>query len=816
MTSPSPVPEIPESPREAERISSITGVDRGRIPAQRRDLELNGDISGVVATGYRPHIEQHSHVHRHQPVEHWSMDQIQPSASAVFNVPHLTEMFVGRSEDLARLHSEMTSTRLGSVVVTALHGLSGIGKSTLAAHYAQIHRNERSLVWWVAAETSAAIESSLADLAIALLPALVQAPLEQQAELARQWLATHEDWLLILDNLLQPADAASILARLPRGQILITSRRADGWHAIAAPVDLDVLSRDDAVTLVTNIMRSRNPGSNVEGAAELCEALGCLPLAIEQASAYMAETSTSPVEYLDLLTRYPAAMYGETAEGGDAQRTMARIWRLTLDQLADTPLAGRILRMLAWYSPEEIPVTLLSELAEDPFLRRAIGRLNAYSLIKHEQGMISVHRLVQAVTRTSDAEDPHRGPEQVSRGRKDAARALAHHLKPLDYLLPANWSSFRAVLLHVRAFASYSDASSDTHDDIMLLRSVGVFLKEHGQIFEALNYLRRCHASSENLLGASHPESLSSCNQLAGAYRLAGDPEKAIQLHEAVLACRVDAFGIDHPDTLRSRHNLANAYLETEYPKRAVPLFEAVAADFVRMLGDDHPDTLNSRHSLANAYLEVDDLVRAIPLHEAVLADRVRVLGDDHPDTLSSRSSLAGAYWDGGDFGRAIPLLEAVVTDYLRVFGADHHRTLRSRSYLANAYSDAGGVEQAISLYEAVTSDYLRAFGAKHTDTLASRHNLAYAYLDADQPRRAVPLFEAVAADYVRLLGADHPDTLNCRHNLASAYLETEGSERAVPLYESVLADAERILGRRDPITKRIRASLRHVLNERQ
>jgi hypothetical protein len=63
----------------------------------------------------------------------------------------------------------------------------------------------------------------------------------------------------------------------------------------------------------------------------LCEELGWLPLAVEQGAGYMAQTRTGLAAYLDVLARFPARMFTVTAEGGDAQRTMARVWHVTLD-----------------------------------------------------------------------------------------------------------------------------------------------------------------------------------------------------------------------------------------------------------------------------------------------------------------------------------------------------------------------------------------------------------------------------------------------------------------------------------------------------
>ncbi|NRQ38929.1 AAA family ATPase, partial [Nonomuraea sp. NN258] len=286
---------------------------------------------------------------------------------ATMNVPGHQQLFVGRTDELAALETALQAS--GPVVVAAVHGLGGIGKSTLAARYAGTHTEVFNPVWWITADSSADVQAGLAGLAGALQPELAAAlPLEALAERATAWLAAHRDWLLILDNLTHPAELAPLLARIPAGRVLITSRLSQGWHTLGARVQrLDVLTETQALELLTRIAASASgtpPEAEWDGAVELVRELGCLPLAIEQAAAYLRQNQLSPRAYLDLLTAYPATMYGQSAEGGDAQRTIARIWRLTLDKLAQVPLAVDLLRILAWYAPESIPRDVLDGLTD--------------------------------------------------------------------------------------------------------------------------------------------------------------------------------------------------------------------------------------------------------------------------------------------------------------------------------------------------------------------------------------------------------------------------------------------------------------------
>src|ERR1019366_627702 len=273
-----------------------------------RSVAPGGDISGIASTGDDAINVQY----RAERMTVLPAETFRPWAELAVprglgNLPVRPGLFVGRAEELARLDAALAGP--GGVVVQAVHGLGGIGKSTLAAYWAAARASDYNLTWWITAATPADIDAGLAALAATLQPALSGVlPLEALREGAVQWLTAHSGWLLILDNVTDPADVAPLLARAPAGRYLITSRRATGWHATAVPVRLDVLDPAEAMDLLTRILTQGQPREG-GGAGELCAELGYLPLAIEQAGAYLAQAGATPREYLDLLASYPAAMY---------------------------------------------------------------------------------------------------------------------------------------------------------------------------------------------------------------------------------------------------------------------------------------------------------------------------------------------------------------------------------------------------------------------------------------------------------------------------------------------------------------------------
>ncbi|MEV0108305.1 tetratricopeptide repeat protein, partial [Nocardia sp. NPDC050799] len=445
--------------------------------------------------------------------------------------------FVGRESELARLDAAVTAG--GPVVVAAVHGLGGIGKSSLAAYWAGTRPHGCAPIVWIRADSSEGVERGLAGFAARLQPALAEAlTVEDLAEQGVQWLATHTGWLLILDNVENPADIAAILARARTGRVLITGRLSVPWQPGTVVISLDVLAAAEAEQLLVALITAAGP-RDLEGAAQLCERLGYLPLAIEQAGAYLAQQRfTTPHAYLQLLENQPGPTLDRVAAGTDPQRTIARIWRVTLDRIAETdPAAVELLRTLAWYAPDNIPLILCRAMADQTTVDAALGVLAAYNMITPDPGNagLSIHRLVQTVARTPDYTDPYRGAAAIERAHTRAAGSL-HAVLP-DYQDPGTWPTWRALLPHIDALIDHSTSrdGSATATITMIRSYAGLFLLDQGMHTSALPHYQQAVTDFERILGPDHPDTLAARNNLAHAYESAGRVAEAIPLYEQTL-----------------------------------------------------------------------------------------------------------------------------------------------------------------------------------------------------------------------------------------------------------------------------------------
>ncbi|MEV5415133.1 tetratricopeptide repeat protein [Streptomyces albogriseolus] len=768
-------------------------------------MAVGGDV-GVAITGDGARV-----VILPAEAVRWAKEVDAPPGAG--NLPGSTSgVFVGRQGELAELRRLLATDGEAAVTqisgVRAVHGLGGIGKSTLALHYAHTYRRTYTLVWWINAASTEQIVTALAALATRLCPQWAATTgVQERAAWAVLWLQWHPGWLLVFDNVEDPADLRHYLGTLPDGHHLATSRTATGWHTIAATMPLGLLDADAAVILLCTLALGQEHASTSEereDAAALTAELGYLPLALEQAGAYLFETGTSMADYRVMLGQVM-----DTAAGGiDPERTIARIWQHTLtDVERRNPQAVTLLHAMAWLAPDDIPRTFLAPLCPDPrSLGEALGALRAYNMITYsaDRQNVSVHRLLQAVLRHRPATDSDEYPP----GRQDAEH-LIQRATPDGGTDTPRWEQ---LLPHVVAVAEstppHNPASTETAD---AYRAAAHYLHDQGRDAHAIRLCRAVLAHNEQVLGDTHPDTLSSRNNLAGAYDSAGDTARAITLYETTLAQCEQVLGDTHPHTLSGRNNLAYAYESAGDLARAIPLLETTLAQCEQLLGDTHPQTLTSRNNLASAYESAGDLARAIPLYETTLAQCEQVLGDTHPRTLIGRNNLASAYESAGDLARAIPLYETTLAQRKQVLGDTHPQTLTSRNNLAHAYESAGDLARAIPLLETTLAQREQVLGDTHPDTLTSRNNLAYAYESAGDLARAIPLYETTLTQCEQVLGDTHPHTLSGRNNLAYAYESAGDLARAIPLYETTLAQREQVLGDTHPDTLTSRNNLAHA-----
>lgn len=738
--------------------------------------------------------------------------------------------FVGREEVLTALARALRAGRPTSNV-QVVTGLWGVGKTRVAIEYACWRARGYDLVWWVRAEDPTMLYSDLAELATVL-----KLPYEQhdQAVAAVRQELRHGDrhWLLVFDNAEDPDTLLPVLPDRHQGHILITSQRRT-W-----PFETSALG-PLPVEATTRYLRRRARITDERAATDLAAALGGLPLAMTQAASVLAD-GIEAAEYHDLLRQQSAELF-DAGDSADYRRTVTGTWRLSTQRLAErAPAAVSLFRLLAFLDPEAVPLARLAAVEDlpeelrrvltNPFARReAIGALAGYSLVDAGDGQVSVHRLVQTVTRTelgaqegywaalalrtvagafpADVTSPGSWP--VCEALLGHALTSAGHAERLDvetvtmctllnrvarYLI-ARGQSVRAVTISERILAVAAERFPKTALYYDCLNVDGVVAGNRSRWRDALAAQREVYEGRRDLLGPMAVGTLDAgCDLVEAMYRL-GQLDDAMALQESLVERFVEVCGADALETIRALAYQATLVYDVGDYRRARDLQERVLAVRLDRLGADHPATLLAKSELASTLGALGDHDTKRVMAEEVLAARRRVLGDEHPHTLTTMADVAASWWSVGEVPRARALREEVVAISTRVLGADHSLTLNRMRNLAASLRADGEPAKALEVARAAADGMVAVAGADNPNTLACLAELGRAQAAAGQPEAARETLESTRAELARLLGPEHLDTTVVAGNLADVLADLGMAAEADELAGWVHATRRRTLG---------------------
>jgi tetratricopeptide (TPR) repeat protein len=693
----------------------------------------------------------------------------------VWNVPTRNAAFTGRNEVLEKLRDQLASSSQAVVLPLALHGLGGVGKTQVALEYAHRYMADYDVVWWVSAEQREMINPALAELAARLPGLRVGDSVTEAAMAAREALrlgSPFSHWLLIFDNAGDPDELASFIPGGP-GHVLVTSRNPF-WSRVAEPVEIDVFSRAES----TEHLQRRVPGLSGKDASLVAAELGDLPLAIEQAGAWLAETGTPAATYVEELHAELTSVL-DLSQPADYPVPVAATWRLSFDRLrTQWPAAARLLELCAFFAPEPISLQLLysdemiqalvpldDRLKERIVLGQLIRQITRYALAKVDQGSnsLQVHRLVQAVIRSH---------LRTVQERDDAMHEVHRVLvgarpRQGDTDNPENWPRYTLIWPHLGP--SEADECDEEETRQLLIDRVR-YLWKRGEFQEALDTGRRLQAGWNERLGEDDRQTLYLRFHLANVLRSQGRYREARDQDTDILERQRQVLPEGHPHILQTAGSLAADLRGLGKFSESLAMDQQTYESLKDIFGEDHPSALSAANNLAVDLRLVGDCYTARDLDRDTLARRRTVLNDRHPYTLHSEASLARDLREAGDYAESAEMLRDTYARYVEVLGEEFVDTLRTAKSLAVSLRKLGLLEEAREITRDTHERYLKSYGADHPDALACTLNLACDLSALDDKQGAGELAAEVMRTYERTLGDKHPYTLVAASNL-SIYL---------------------------------------------
>jgi tetratricopeptide (TPR) repeat protein len=652
--------------------------------------------------------------------------------------------------------------------------LRSSGKTQLAAAFAESlwQSGGLDLLVWIPATSRAAVLSGYAAATATATGRDQASSSESVAAQFLDWLSeTSRSWLVVLDDLADPADLDGLWPTGPNGRVLVTC--AD---ATALPRRLQVLpvgpfnSREALSYLMERL--SANPGQRL-GAIDLVRAIGLEPTALTQASAVIASSSMSCHSYCDYFVRRQNQL---TDPSGAPPPASAVSWTISFEranQLVPGGSAQSLLALVALLDGNGIAGTVLTAPAALGYLaggggptggetvRAALTALERVGLLTVTPAagppMIRISPVLQAALR---AAMPEAMLDQVVRVAADALlQAWPEAERP-------GWpaSSLRSCAAALRQVAGDQLWAGGCHP--VLLRA-GDSLDRARLTGPAVDHWSDLVVTSDRLLGAGHPHTVLAAQRLAEAQLAADRPGDAVASFQRLLDIQSVKLGPSHQEVIEARRRLGHALVAAGEVNRAISLLEKVLSDAERVRGPEHVDTFGARDELAAAYLAAGRHADAIDLYRQTLADRERTQGSRHPETMTTRQCLADAYLASGQAKEAISVYRRVVADRERALGPEHLDTNRARASLGAAYQRTGKTVAAERVYEQARVGFERTLGPRHLDALRSRAELARAYHQLGRYGDARALLRDTVGRLDRVLTHGDPLIIELREILA-------------------------------------------------
>ncbi|WP_433824460.1 FxSxx-COOH system tetratricopeptide repeat protein [Actinoplanes sp. CA-015351] len=638
---------------------------------------------------------------------------VEPAAPATVpvtarNLPPRNPAFVGRADVLQQIKEGLTARN--SLVIQALHGWGGVGKTQLSIEYAHRNAADYDVIWWFAAEQSQLLGDQYAQLAVAVGVATPETSTVIAANLVRRFLRDRPRWLVIFDN---AEDPATLRPWLPDGDghVLITSRRKD-WQELAEPISIDVLPRVDSAAMLRR-------GTSAEPAEvdALARELGDLPLALAQAAGFMAETGMSAGDYLAGLGQRANLLLDEGSPSSYPAPLTATVAAAAQRAAAADPAAAQLLQLAAICGPEPVPLWLfdsdtvpapLSTVVRNPVaLRRSVGLLVRLGLARTTVNALQLHRLTRAILQSSDVEP------FLSENRRIVER-LVVAAQPADSMDPAHWPTWSALAPHILAL---DPARSESPELRYLATRWAVCLLNRGSLDECLTLAEQLHEIWSRRYGVEEHTTLQVAFVLGCGYLAVGRWEDAKKINERTYQARLRLLGPDDPHTHDIANELAASSLRLGEVEGAIALLREVVGKRQQANGGDDTVTLRYTGNLATALRTAGHVPEARVLHQSAWDGCKRINGENHLSSLIHARNVGIDRRLLGDLDGSQEVLADTLRRSLTSLGTNHPDTLRCAFQLGLTLLGRGDRRESRELLADTYERFRMLLGEEHPET---------------------------------------------------------------------------------------------------
>lgn len=703
--------------------------------------------------------------------------------------------FSGREKELNQIDRYFQQGEVTMInICQTISGLGGVGKTQLALEYGyRFGGNYPDAVWFIVADESVSIYKSFVQFAITVGISLpTECQIKDLQLVIRNWLSNHDKWLMIIDNIENFEDIEEYLPKVLKGHFIITTRDSNIDIGVKCP--LDVFSEGEAVNFLKNRIYGKGEKKEYDFedfenmAPKLVKRLGNLPLALEQAGAYIFVTKCSISEYLDILEENGLRMFDEKEDYAVPlyyEKVVNTTWNVSISNIANEG-AKQLFYLCSYMDSHKIPVDffiqtrdklptpLCDDLESGLSKNRIVTELRKYSLIGGNAKYIDVHQLVQEVVRN-----------QLGDEKKwvNLCYSCIGEYLPTKYDDKKSRIQFFEISNHCESVLNRMNEVKKDEDYLKILFNMGYGYCVNGNYKKSYDFHKKELRVIENVFPKNLKSIARSYNYIGLACFYQGNYKEAKYYYKNAIDV-IREFKNCKKEFAEIYNNFALVYRRQGKYKKAIKMYFDSLALKNQIYNYENNSIAETYNNIGVAYYWDNKFKKALKWHFKAKKIREDILSPDDPDLAETYNNIGVVYFAQGKYSEIYNYYEKALNIRREVLGEEHPETTMTYDNIASYFAVIKKYDEAIEYFEYALKIRLDKLGEDHVDVAATYNNMAYVYRhrndDADakliesrkkqDDKTAIKYYEKSYEIFVKNFGKKHPHTMEVFKNLSDMY----------------------------------------------
>lgn len=687
-----------------------------------------------------------------------------------WNLPYQIDNFVKRTDIINQIWDEFSLKDENKLSIVSLYGLSGAGKTTIAANVIHNPKYDYDFVGWFSVETIEMLKTSYLELGERKHLFHKELSDKGKISIVKEWLRHNKRILLVFDNVF---DFETIRDYIPsKGNIIITSKN----YNLPGKLEVGVMKKDEALELFNRLTQNKfsTYPKNELLTKNLLQKLGYLPIAIAQAGCYINENMLDISEYLDMYDKEQEELLAnQKLPPGEGHLPVYTTWDLSFNAITKHPLgadAVKLLNFLVYCYPEKIPKQLIMQYLYKNtnkktkiHLNNLINMLRQYSLITVTSKNISVHRLVHDWLKNKHniknkyilqniVESINKAYPAIDKSLKvNEIKALLPHMElilchakqvisnkkltGLMYMLGDGY----AYLGNYKKSQGFLDEAlvieKDKHigsrvNIIKILYALGRTNIKLGNYDDGKKFLEKALDLAQRQYKNTHMQNIKIKRDLGWVNIFLGNYEEAKNMSEKSLLFLEKNYGLNSIKLVETLRTLAQSELYLGNYQTAVQFSGRAIAIVEKIYGPYHLETCPHLEILGYAKIRAGDYRKGNEIFNKILSILELNLGSKNVEAIWTFHEIGWTYFLMGDYQKSAEPLNNALLGMEKYYGINHMETawvLHSNAWRQLYFGDRNKAKLMFDNVYKIIEEY---YGLEHIESMWILQSLSWAYFN--------------------------------------------------------------------------------------